>query len=155
MKAVETLTVEQAAKIIGKSGGYVRAGLIAGRLPFGSAVQKGTNTKWDFNIIKSKLLDYADVRGLDDVDLGDVARLRTRQYIAYRVPEEILREKLSQEPICSQCGHEHTRVWLVANNDNLYCDDCLRKLEDKLDGFICNWKKIRPKVVHYDNLFKT
>ena len=155
MQTVETVTVEEAAKIIGKSGGYVRSGLISGRLPFGTAVLKGDSTKWDFNIIKSKLYEYADIRGLDDVDLGDVARLRTKQYIAYRVPAKILKDKLSKECICSECGNEVNRAWLIANNERLYCEECMPKLDAKLEGFVCNWKRIKPKVVHYDALFKT
>lgn len=155
MQAVETVTVEEAAKIIGKSGGYVRSGLISGRLPFGTAVKKEGNGKWDFNIIKSRLLEYANIRGLDDVDLGDVARLRTKQYIAYRVPANILQDKLSRACICSECGNTVNRAWLIANNDCIYCEECMPKLEEKLDGFICNWKRIAPKIAYYDQIFKT
>lgn len=154
MQAVETVTVEEAAKIIGKSGGYVRSGLISGRLPFGTAVKKEGSEKWDFNIIKSRLLEYANIRGLDDVDLGDVARLHTRQYIAYRVPAKILKDKLLQEPICSNCGCQSPRIWLVANNEQLYCENCMQELEEKLDGFMCNWKKVQPKVAYYDKIFR-
>ena len=55
-----TISVEDAAKIIEKNPQYIRFGLQQGRLPFGSAVQK-PNGKWSYNIIKSKLLEYAGV----------------------------------------------------------------------------------------------
>jgi len=40
IEPVETMTVKDTAKLIGKSQSYVRVGLITGRLPFGSAVKQ-------------------------------------------------------------------------------------------------------------------
>lgn len=62
---VETLTPYEAGKIIGKNAEYIRAGLRAGRqefLQFGSAVPpEETGGNWNYNIIKSKFLRYADI----------------------------------------------------------------------------------------------
>lgn len=51
IEPVDTLTVQETARIIGKHDGYVRQGLITGRLPFGSAVKQDGAMKWDFNIV--------------------------------------------------------------------------------------------------------
>ena len=52
---VETLTPEQAGKIIGKNAEYIRAGLRLQRFDFGSAVPpKKEGGNWNYNIIKSK-----------------------------------------------------------------------------------------------------
>ena len=40
IEPAETLTVQETARLIGKNDGYVRTGLISGRLPFGSAVKR-------------------------------------------------------------------------------------------------------------------
>lgn len=57
---VETLTPYEAGKIIGKNQEYIRAGLRANRFNFGSAVPpKKEGGKWNYNIIKSKFLEYA------------------------------------------------------------------------------------------------
>lgn len=59
---VETLTPEQAGKIIGKNAEYIRAGLRLQRFDFGSAVPpKKEGGKWNYNIIKSKFFEYADI----------------------------------------------------------------------------------------------
>ncbi len=57
---VETLTPYEAGKIIGKNQEYIRAGLRVNRFNFGSAVPpKKEGGKWNYNIIKSKFLEYA------------------------------------------------------------------------------------------------
>ena len=60
MQRVETITPYEAGKLIGKNAEYIRAGLRANRFNFGSAVQSKTG-RWNYNIIKSKFLDYAGV----------------------------------------------------------------------------------------------
>jgi hypothetical protein len=59
LKRVETLTAEQAGKIIGKNAEYIRALLRQGRVEWGTAVQSKSG-QWNYNIIKSKFLKYAD-----------------------------------------------------------------------------------------------
>ena len=60
---VETLTPYEAAKIIHKNAEYVRAGLRANRFDFGSAVPpKKEGGKWGYNIIKSKVYEYAGIK---------------------------------------------------------------------------------------------
>ena len=62
VKRVETLTPEQAGKIIGKNAEYIRAGLRLQRFDFGSAVPpKKPGGNWNYNIIKSKFLEYAGI----------------------------------------------------------------------------------------------
>lgn len=59
---VETLTPEQAGKIIGKNAEYIRAGLRLQRFDFGSAVPpKKEGENWNYNIIKSKFYKYAGI----------------------------------------------------------------------------------------------
>lgn len=57
---VETLTPEQAGRIIGKNAEYIRALLREGRVTWGTAVKSKTG-QWNYNIIKSKFFEYADV----------------------------------------------------------------------------------------------
>lgn len=154
IEPVETLTVQETARIIGKNDGYVRTGLITGRLPFGSAVKKDGSMKWDFNIIKSKVLDYAGLRGSDEMAIGDVSKLRTRQYIAYKVPANVLKKEVARKCVCSCCNKDFDKIWLVVNNDELYCDSCLTILEVKLDGFVYDWDSIKYKVAKYDKIFR-
>lgn len=49
------LTVEEAAKILGKSSGFVRAGIELGTLPIGSCVELGRKT---YHISKDALDTY-------------------------------------------------------------------------------------------------
>lgn len=61
-KPVETMTPEEAGRLIHKNAEYVRAGLRTGRFDFGSAVPpKEKGGKWNYNIIKSKFLEYANL----------------------------------------------------------------------------------------------
>ena len=57
MKAVETITTRQAASMIHKNPSFIRKGLQQKRFDFGSAV-KTSDGKWNYNIIKSKFLEY-------------------------------------------------------------------------------------------------
>lgn len=60
IQPVETLTPYEAGKIIHTNAEYIRAGLRQGRFNFGSAVPpKKEGGKWNYNIIKSKFLEYA------------------------------------------------------------------------------------------------
>ena len=54
---VETLTPFEAGKIIHKNAEYVRALLRQGRVNWGTAVQSKSG-QWNYNIIKSKFLEY-------------------------------------------------------------------------------------------------
>lgn len=53
----QSLTVKQAAKILGKSEQFIRVGLQLGIFPFGSAVK--LSTKWTYYISPTKLYEYA------------------------------------------------------------------------------------------------
>lgn len=57
MERVKTISVVEAAKVLGKDPQYIRLGLQQGRLPFGSAVQKPTG-HWSYNIITNRLYEY-------------------------------------------------------------------------------------------------
>ena len=60
LQRVETITPEQAGRIIHKNAEYIRAGLRYGRFNFGSAVPpKHPGGQWNYNIIKSKFMQYA------------------------------------------------------------------------------------------------
>lgn len=62
VKRVETLTTIEAARIIGKNPDYIRIGLRQGVFNFGSAVPpKKPGGNWNYNIIKSKFLEYAGI----------------------------------------------------------------------------------------------
>lgn len=45
------ITIAEVARHMGKAQTYVRACLIAGRLPFGSAVKRPGSSKWSFHIV--------------------------------------------------------------------------------------------------------
>ena len=57
IKRVETLTPEQAGKIIGKNPEYIRALLRQGKVNWGTAVESKRG-RWNYNIIRSKFLKY-------------------------------------------------------------------------------------------------
>ena len=155
MEAVEVLGIVEAAQIIHKSPDYIRVGLQQGRFPWGSAVKTG-DKNWSYNIIKKKFLEYAGLEVLDlEQKLGDVAKLKTSKYVAYRVPKEVLEQKLSRKCKCSMCKQEYKKAWLVANNDNIYCEDCLNKFDVTLEGFTVDLSQIKYKVAKYDRTFKT
>lgn len=60
---IETLTPYEAGKIIGKNQEFIRAGLRAKRFDFGSAVPpKKEGGRWNYIIIKSKFLEYANLK---------------------------------------------------------------------------------------------
>lgn len=65
---VETLTPEQAGKIIGKNAEYIRALLRQGRVTWGTAVESKTG-QWNYNIIKSKFFEYANIKEKKQYDL--------------------------------------------------------------------------------------
>lgn len=60
LQKVETITPYEAGRLIGKNAEYIRAGLRANRFDFGSAVKSKTG-RWNYNIIKSKFLEYAGI----------------------------------------------------------------------------------------------
>lgn len=53
------MNVVEASRIIHKTPQYVRWGLQQQRLPFGSAVKNPLTGRWSYNIIESKVLEYA------------------------------------------------------------------------------------------------
>lgn len=55
---VETLTPYEAGRIIHKNAEYVRALLRQGRVNWGTAAESKSG-QWNYNIIKSKFLEYA------------------------------------------------------------------------------------------------
>ncbi|SHH86164.1 hypothetical protein [Desulfosporosinus lacus] len=56
MSETKSLTIHEAAKIMGKSDQFVRIGLQRGILPFGSAVK--LSTKWTYYISPSRFYEY-------------------------------------------------------------------------------------------------
>lgn len=62
LKPVDILTPYEAGKLIHRNAEYIRAGLRNQRLPFinfGSAIPpKKPGGNWNYNIIKSKFLEY-------------------------------------------------------------------------------------------------
>lgn len=69
VEKVETITPKEAAKIIGKNAEYIRAGLRQKRFDFGSAVPpEKEGGQWNYNIIKSKFLEYAGVMKKEEVN---------------------------------------------------------------------------------------
>ena len=55
IEEVETLSVEETAKILNVFPQYIRIGLQNGRFPFGVAVKREKSQHWNYLIIKSKL----------------------------------------------------------------------------------------------------
>ena len=150
MKPVETLTVEEAAKIIGKSGYYVRRGLQQKRFFWGTAVK--TSSRWSYNIIKKRLYEYAGIEE-DGYLSAYVSKLQTPNYVAYKVPKDLFREKMCRKAKCDLCDKEVDKIWFIANNNDTYCDDCLRIFDTTLEAPI-DAEEIGRKVAHYDRLFR-
>lgn len=64
IQPIETLTPQEAGRIIRKNAEYIRAGLRQNRFNFGSAVPpEKPGGEWNYNIIKSKFLEYAGIKG--------------------------------------------------------------------------------------------
>jgi len=51
-----SMSVKEAAMLLGKNEQYIRIGLQQGRLPFGTAVK--TSSCWDYHISRAKVYDY-------------------------------------------------------------------------------------------------
>lgn len=62
LQKIETITPYEAGKILGKNAEWVRAGLRQNRFNFGTAVQSKSG-QWNYNIVKSKFLEYAGLKG--------------------------------------------------------------------------------------------
>lgn len=58
---VEKMSPEETGRLIKMRAQSVRLGLQQGRFPFGVAVQK-PNGRWTYNIIASKVYEYAGIR---------------------------------------------------------------------------------------------
>lgn len=55
------MKVKDAAKLLNKSEMWVRCGLRAGKLPFGTAVK--TSSRWSYHISDNKLYEYLGKEG--------------------------------------------------------------------------------------------
>lgn len=56
MQETKSLSIKEAAKMMGKSDQFVRIGLQRGILPFGSAVK--LSSKWTYYISPTKFYEY-------------------------------------------------------------------------------------------------
>lgn len=61
MNRPKKITVQAAAKLMGKSTLFVREGLRLGKLPIGEAMQLPGSTKWTFFISPPELAKYLGV----------------------------------------------------------------------------------------------
>lgn len=61
---VETITPYEAGKLIHKNAEYVRALLRQGRVDWGTAAESKSG-QWNYNIIKSKFLEYAGLKSVE------------------------------------------------------------------------------------------
>lgn len=61
MNRPKKITVQTAAKLMGKSTLFVREGMRLGRLPIGEAYQLPGSTKWTFYISPPLLANYIGV----------------------------------------------------------------------------------------------
>lgn len=68
LKRAETLTPQEAGFIIGKNAEYIRALLRQGKVNWGTAVE-GKTGQWNYNIIKSKFLEYANIKDNNQKDI--------------------------------------------------------------------------------------
>ena len=144
MEPVETMTISEASKILHKRPAYLQIGLQQGRFTFGSAVKIGA--RWNYNIIRSKFMEYA---GMDNSNIKlSIAKLTTPNYTAYRVPKNMLKIKLGKRCRCDLCDKDFHEIWLVANDGNTYCQDCLKIFETTVDGQMCD----KWQIAHYDRL---
>lgn len=60
MQETKSLTIHEAAEIMGKSDQFVRLGLQMGILPFGSAVK--LSTKWTYYISPARFYEYVGIK---------------------------------------------------------------------------------------------
>lgn len=61
MNRPKKITVQTAARLMGKSTLFVREGMRRGLLPIGEAMQLPGSTKWNFYISPKLLADYIGV----------------------------------------------------------------------------------------------
>ena len=61
MNRPKKITVQTAARLMGKSTLFVREGMRRGLLPIGEAMQMPGSTKWNFYISPKLLADYIGV----------------------------------------------------------------------------------------------
>ena len=61
MNRPKKITVQMAAKLMGKSTLFVREGMRLGKLPIGEAMQMPGSNKWSFYISPKLLADYIGV----------------------------------------------------------------------------------------------
>lgn len=60
IEEIETLSVEETAKILNVFPQYIRIGLQYERFPFGVAVKRENSQHWNYLIIKSKLEKFVE-----------------------------------------------------------------------------------------------
>lgn len=61
MNRPKKITVQAAARLMGKSTLFVREGMRRGELPIGTAMQNHGSSKWNFFISPKLLADYLGV----------------------------------------------------------------------------------------------
>lgn len=154
MEPVEVMSVAEAARILHKRPEYLYKGLREGRFNFGVAVKVGS--RWNYNIVKEKFLEYAGIKEEEDIldNLGEVSRLQTPKFVAYKLSKEVLKAKIGRKCQCDLCDKDVHEIWLVANNGDIYCDDCLRIYDSTLEGQDMDRAVVGKKVAHYNGLFR-
>lgn len=70
MSIPKKITIQVAAKLMGKSTLFVREGLKRGVLPIGEAMQMPGSTKWTFYISPSLLAEYIGAELSDVLEEG-------------------------------------------------------------------------------------
>ena len=70
MSIPKKITIQVAAKLMGKSTLFVREGIKRGVLPIGEAMQLPGSTKWTFYISPSMLAEYIGAKLSDVLEEG-------------------------------------------------------------------------------------
>lgn len=73
-KNLFNLKVEDAAKLMGRSGQYVRIGLQRGILPFGTAIKMGS--KWTYYISPHRFREYTGITPPNYKELSETTELK-------------------------------------------------------------------------------
>jgi len=73
-KNLFNLKVEDAARLMGRSGQYVRIGLQRGILPFGTAIKMGS--KWTYYISPHRFREYTGITPPNYKELSETAELK-------------------------------------------------------------------------------
>jgi len=73
-KNIFNLKVEDAARLMGRSGQYVRIGLQRGILPFGTAIKMGS--KWTYYISPHRFREYTGITPPNYKELSETTELK-------------------------------------------------------------------------------